>query len=145
MRERELLLACKSNPYEKALLLMQMATFQTQNRNQAALLQEAMDCLVSAGNMEREWFAEAQYEGPSKPELPQVPRIMYRNSNSITLAHTNIELRKARKTANYEVYCKIYGAGIALSIGKVNSEYPGEAARRSLCDVIAALSFGLLA
>lgn len=59
-RERELLAACGKNPYERALLLMQMATFQTQSRAQVQLLNEAMECLERAGTVEAGLFTMAQ-------------------------------------------------------------------------------------
>ena len=47
-KERELLAAVGKNPYERALLLTQMAPFQSESHRQSAMLQEAMDCLGRA-------------------------------------------------------------------------------------------------
>lgn len=47
-KERELLSAVGKNPYERALLLTQMASFQSEAHRQSAMLQEAMDCLGRA-------------------------------------------------------------------------------------------------
>ena len=48
LKERELLAAVGKNPYERALLLAQMAPFQSEAHRRSAMLQEAMDCLGRA-------------------------------------------------------------------------------------------------
>lgn len=70
-------------------------------------------------------FHLPQAEDPAKPDMPPAPRILCRSPVSITLTHLNLQLRKCKPPASYEVYCKKYGAGIALTLGKVNAEYPG--------------------
>ncbi len=66
LKERELLLAVGKNPYEKALLLTQMAPFQSEPHRRDALLAEAADSLVRAQASEDALFAGARpFDAPA--------------------------------------------------------------------------------
>ncbi|MEW5312856.1 MAG: hypothetical protein WDW38_004457 [Sanguina aurantia] len=128
MKERELLTAVGKNAYEHALLLMQMAPFQSDTQRQIALLQEAGELLVKAQAYEDAEFACMQPAAQARTrssDAPLAPRVLQRNRNSVTLTHFPLQLRGSRRPASFSVLCKSYGAGVGLSINKTAMEYPG--------------------
>ena len=98
LKERELLASVGKNPYERALLLTQMAPFQPEPHRQAALLQEAAECLARAQAWEDGQFALAQPEDASgRQAAPLQPRVLQRTPTSCTLVHFPLNLKGSKK------------------------------------------------
>ncbi|KAG2453644.1 hypothetical protein HYH02_001857 [Chlamydomonas schloesseri] len=132
MKERELLAACGKNPYERAVVLMQMTAFQGADAaRKAQLLQEAGDLLTKAQAAEDGLFAAQQPDLRARRDVPPQPKLLQRSPTSVTLvAHPPGPGLKqppgARKPpSRYVAYCKSFGAGVGLSINKTATEYPG--------------------
>ena len=136
LKERELLQAVAKNPYEKALLLTQMATFQSEGYKQAAMLSEAADLLVKAQASEDSLFSQSQPKEASSGSkgTPLPPKILQRSNHTCTLVHFPFSPSPAssKQPVNYAVYAKSYGAGVGLSVNKTGMEYPGSGVQTPL-------------
>ncbi len=124
-KEKELLAACGKHAARRALLLMQMARRQAEAHKSVALLQEASELLHQAQAQEDLLLSSQQQVTLGKSSVPLPPKVLERTPTSVTLTHFPLHLRGGRTPASYAVYCKSYGAGVALSINKTSMEYEG--------------------
>ena len=108
-----------------------MARQQAEPRRGEALLQEAAELLQQAQAQEDLLLATQQQlqqqrdEAGSRRAVPPAPLVLERTPSSITLTCPPLQLRGGRVPVTYAVYCKSYGAGVALSINSTSMEYPG--------------------
>ena len=90
-------------------------------------MQEACDLLQAAQSSEAEMFAAHQPPATTSQHgsslLP--PKILCRTPNSITLTHLPVNVRGYKQPVSFAAYCKPTGAGVALSINRTATEYPG--------------------
>eukprot|EP00798_Chlamydomonas_sp_ICE-L_P023814 gene23814-9377_t len=132
LKERELLSMVGKNPYERALLLMQMAPFQPEVHQQAVMMQEAAELLGKAQSAEDFQFVGAQPNLGQRTATPLQPKILQRTPTSVVLTHFPLLLKSTKKAVKYAVYAKSFGAGIALGLNKTACEYPGTGAMTPL-------------
>lgn len=62
---------------------------------------------------------------PPLPTHPPPPQVLHRTPTSCTLTHFPFNLKGSKRVAQYAVYAKVFGAGVALILNKTASEYPG--------------------
>lgn len=103
-------------------------------------MQEAAELLVKAQAAEAGHFAIARPAHPDASpngssggashggprDIPPPPVFLQRTPHSVLLTHnTPLSLRGGKRAVTYAAYCKNFGAGVALSINKTATEYPG--------------------
>ncbi|KAG1679322.1 hypothetical protein FOA52_009354, partial [Chlamydomonas sp. UWO 241] len=125
LKERELLAAVGRNPYERALLLVQMAPFQSEQHKQNAMLTEAAECLVRAQAAEDGLLAQARPDVRPRTAVPLQPKILQRGPTSCTFTHFPFALKGAKRAARYCIFAKNFGAGVGLTVNKAAMEFPG--------------------
>jgi len=140
VRERELLRACGANPYQRALLLIQMAPFQRDVNRQAAILDDAANQLLAAQQAEATLLAAMQPPATgSNPAAtatigspfapPQQPKLLQRGPWFVELTHFALTGKGLKQPVTFACYCKPTGAGIGLSINRTAMELPGTGER----------------
>eukprot|EP00879_Flechtneria_rotunda_P025042 GHRR01026578.1.p1 GENE.GHRR01026578.1~~GHRR01026578.1.p1 ORF type:complete len:516 (+),score=184.34 GHRR01026578.1:750-2297(+) len=130
VHERQLLEACGKNPYQRALLLTQIAAYQPDTTRQIAALKEACTLLQAAQSSEADIFNAQQPPTAVKSSdpphsRPLQPKVLRRTPNSITLTYWHVHLRGHTPAVRFAAYCKPTGAGVALTINPTAMEYPG--------------------
>jgi hypothetical protein len=116
-------------------LPLQMARCQGDPSRREALLQEACELLAAAQAQEEQLLLgggrQAAQQQAARCTVPPAPRVLERTPTSVTLVQpAGLQLRGGRPPACYAVYCKSYGAGVALSINSTSMECPGGCAGR---------------
>ncbi len=116
-------------------LPLQMARRQGDPGRREAQLQEACELLSAAQAQEEQLLLGGGRRAAQQPSarraVPPAPQVLERTPTSVTLVQpAGLQLRGGRQPASYAVYCKSYGAGVALSINSTSMEYPGGCAGR---------------
>ncbi|GAQ78977.1 hypothetical protein KFL_000220090 [Klebsormidium nitens] len=147
--EKELLAECNSNPYQRALVLAQIAATRPSQADRALFLQQAQAELENARVLEESARPLCSGgEGGSSRGVP-APLILTRMSVSVTIRPASAFPARLKSGKNsggrdspdgkpvaYAVFGKVAGSGVGVSLH--NTDFPGTGAhaRAPLSDVI---------
>jgi hypothetical protein len=105
-------------------------------RVQGRLLSEAAAEIGRCDKLEASLFDmaqnKAQQGGNERRVRPGPPLLINRTSDSLTISHFPFKMRGGSGAASFAVYCKPFGAGVALSMNKTASQYQGTGVRTPL-------------
>ena len=127
--ERQLLAAADANPYHRALVLIGQAPLHSATSEQARLLSEAAEdirkCAALEASLLDSAHAAAQPPRERRVTRPGAPVLLSRSADSVTVAAPRLAMKGASSAETFAVYCKPFGAGVALSVNRTAMEYEG--------------------